>query len=168
MTPRRSPTSSAEAASEKVPRLENGDRLTRAEFEPRYLDNEPQPDAFLRIAPDRGGQSRTSKDDIVEGAPELVAEVSSSTASYDLDQKLKVYRRNGVLEYLVWRVNDQAMDWFVLERGEYLRLTLDRSGYFQSRVCPGLLLDPHAITRGNPLCWPCFSRSRQRQTLDSA
>ena len=128
------------------PPLENGDRLTRAEFERRYeamprkskaeliegvvympspvglrrhgephglvigwlayykartpglilgdnstvrmdLDNEPQPDVLLLIDPDRGGQARISADDYVEGAPELVAEIASSSASYDLNAK---------------------------------------------------------------------------------
>jgi len=36
-------------------------------------DNEPQPDALLRI--ELGGQSNISQDGYVEGAPELVAEV---------------------------------------------------------------------------------------------
>src|SRR5207248_362002 len=45
------------------------------------LDNEPQPDAFLRIFPEFGGQSKTVEG-FVEGAPELVVEVSVSTASY--------------------------------------------------------------------------------------
>ena len=34
------------------------------------LDNEPQPDALLRIDADRGGQSRISEDDYIEGPPE--------------------------------------------------------------------------------------------------
>lgn len=62
-------------------------------------DNEPQPDALLRI--ENGGQSRISEDDYVEGAPELIVEIAASTASYDLHEKLKVYRRNQVQEYLV-------------------------------------------------------------------
>ena len=33
------------------------------------LDNEPQPDAFLIIRPERGGQARISEDDYIEGAP---------------------------------------------------------------------------------------------------
>ena len=48
------------------------------------LDNEPQPDAFLIIQPECGGQARISEDDYIEGAPELVAEVASSSVSYDL------------------------------------------------------------------------------------
>src|SRR5215472_16033211 len=64
------------------------------------LDNEPQPDAVLLIDPARGGQARISADDYIENAPELVAEVASSSVSIDLTTKLHVYRRNGVREYV--------------------------------------------------------------------
>jgi Uma2 family endonuclease len=67
------------------------------------LDNEPQPDTVLFIAPECGGQVRISPDDYLDSAPELVVEVASSSASYDLETKWNVYRRNGVLEYVVWR-----------------------------------------------------------------
>ncbi len=82
------------------------------------MDNESQPDAVLFIDPANGGQARISADDYIEKAPELVAEVASSSASYDLNDKLKVYRRNGVCEYIVWRVRDRQIDWFVLKRGK--------------------------------------------------
>ena len=195
------------ARESDVPPLENGDRLTRAEFERRYdamphlkkaeliegvvyvpspvryhhhgsphahligwlfqyaastpgvevgdnssvrldLDNEPQPDALLLIDPARGGQTRIS-DDYIEGAPELVAEVASSSVSYDLHAKLHVYRRNGVREYVVWRVLERAIDWFVLRAGQYERLPVDAHGLFRSEVFPGLWLDPAALVRGD-------------------
>src|SRR5882724_2147207 len=53
----------------------------------------PQPDACLRVRPDHGGQSQTSEDGYVVGAPEWVGEVSSTTASYDLHDKLQAYQR---------------------------------------------------------------------------
>jgi Uma2 family endonuclease len=191
-----------------IPPLENGDRLSRAEFERRYeamprevkaelvegvvrvfkpggirqygqpcmravawlgqyeagtpgvlsarnptvrldLDNEPQPDALLMIDPARGGQARISEDDFVEGAPELVVEVASSSVSYDLGDKLKVYRRNGVREYVVWRVQDRAVDWFVQNEGRYEPQAPDEAGLLRSRVFPGLWLDPAALLRGD-------------------
>ena len=76
-------------------------------------ENEPQPDAFLRIAPECGGHSRVD-DEYIAGPPELIAEISVSSVSYDLHDKLRAYQRNGVCEYLVWRVWDSAIDWFVL------------------------------------------------------
>ena len=193
--------------SMSAPRLENGERLTRAEFERRYaarpdlkkaelvegivrvpsparsrsharphaavvgwlfayaastpgvqlddnptvrfdLDNEPQPDAALLIEPDRGGQARVSEDDYIEGAPELVAEVAASSASYDLHDKLHVYRRNGVREYLVWRTLDRRFDWFELVEGVYRPREPDATGLLRSRVFPGLWLARDALLRG--------------------
>jgi Uma2 family endonuclease len=113
------------------------------------LDNEPQPDAVLLINPENGGQARIDADDYIEGAPELVAEVSSSTVSFDLNTKLTVYRRNGVREYIVWRVLEKEIDWFVLRDGEFVRLPLDESGVYRSGVFPGLWLDPAALVRGD-------------------
>ena len=93
----------------QTPGVEGGDNSTLR----LDLENEPQPDAFLRIRPACGGQSGDSGK-YVSGAPELIAEVAASSASYDLHDKLRAYCRNGVCEYLVWRVWDQAIDWFVL------------------------------------------------------
>jgi Uma2 family endonuclease len=113
------------------------------------LDNEPQPDAVLFIDPENGGQARITTDDYVENAPELVAEIAASSASYDLNTKLNVYRRNGVREYIVWRVLDRQIDWFVLREGEFVRLPLDDAGVYRSEVFPGLWLDPAALLRGD-------------------
>ncbi len=112
------------------------------------VDNEPQPDAFLRIVSECGGQSRLA-DGYVEGAPELVAEVAASSASYDLHDKLNAYRRNGVCEYVVWRVWDRAIDWFVLRDGRYEPLPPAGSKLYQSQVFAGLWLDPSALIGGD-------------------
>jgi hypothetical protein len=69
--------------------------------------------------------------------------------SYDLHAKLHVYRRNGVREYLVWRVLEQAIDWFVLRAGQYEPMPLDASGLLRSEVFAGLWLDPAALVRGD-------------------
>jgi hypothetical protein len=112
------------------------------------LDNEPQPDAHLRILPECGGQSRTVGG-YVERAPELVAEIAASSASYDLHEKLKAYRRNGVREYVVWRVWDRAIDWFVLREDQLLPLATDSAGIVKSECFPGLWLDAAALVRGD-------------------
>src|SRR5579864_6748997 len=196
------------AAPKAVPPLENGDHLTRAEFERRYdampalkkaeliegivympspvsfgrhamphsdtigwlsyyrmstpgvaagdsgsirldLDNMPQPDAFLFILPVHGGEAHISEDDYVEGAPEFVVEVASSSVSFDLYAKLHVYRRNAVRDYVVWRVQDSAIDWFVLRGGKFDRLSLTPEGLYKSVVLPSLWLDPAALLRGD-------------------
>ena len=189
-----------------IPPLENGDKLTRHEFERRYhampnlkkaeliegvvyvasplrikshgephayimtwlgvykaatpgigfadnttvlidTDNEPQPDALLRI--ETGGQSRINKDDYVEGAPELIVEIAASSASYDLHEKLKVYRRNQVQEYLIWRVYDHQFDWFRLQQGEYIQLQPNADNIICSQIFPGLWLDKTALLGGD-------------------
>jgi Uma2 family endonuclease len=76
------------------------------------LDNEPQPDALLRLHERLGGQTRLSPDDYIEGGPELVAEIAASSAAYDVHDKLRVYRRNQVQEYLVWQVHEHRLDWW--------------------------------------------------------
>lgn len=113
------------------------------------LDNEPQPDVLLRIVADRGGQSSTSRDDYVEGAPDLICEVASSSVSYDLHVKLHAYRRNGVREYIVVRTLDRAVDWFTLREGRFDRLEPGDDGLFRSRAFPGLWLDSAALLAGN-------------------
>jgi len=113
------------------------------------LDNEPQPDALLRIEPESGGHSRVSEDDYIEGPPELVVEIAASSAAYDLHEKMNAYRRNGVQEYMVWRVYDRQIDWWQLDEGEYQPLTPDDSGIIHSQVFPGLALNPPALLRGD-------------------
>jgi len=113
------------------------------------LENEPQPDAFLRIVRECGGQSRIDDDDYVEGAPELIAEISVSSVSYDLHDKLRAYQRNGVREYLVWRVWDAAIDWFVLRADQFERMQPTAAGHHQSDAFPGLWLDLDALLRGD-------------------
>jgi Uma2 family endonuclease len=112
-------------------------------------DNEPQPDVVLLIQPECGGQVTLSDDDYVEGAPELVAEVAASTVSIDLGAKKTAYERNGVQEYIVWRVLDQQIDWFCLENGQYVDLLPDDDGITRSRVFPGLWLDRTALLSGD-------------------
>ena len=189
-----------------LPPLENGDKLTRTEFERRYAampqvkkaeliegfvymssavritqhgdpharimawlgtywaatpgvqvgdnptvrldpDNEVQPDALLRITVE--GQSLISKDGYVEGAPELIVEIAASSASLDLNQKLNVYRRNQVQEYLIWRVYDAEFDWFCLRDGQYVPLVINSSGNLCSTIFSGLWLNPSALLSGD-------------------
>lgn len=112
-------------------------------------DNEFQPDALLRLPERAGGQSRISQDDYLEGAPELIVEIASTSASHDLHDKRKVYRRNGVREYLVWLVREKRMLWFVLEDGEYQPLEPGTDGLLRSRIFPGLALDVRALLDGD-------------------
>ncbi|MEB3178497.1 MAG: Uma2 family endonuclease [Nostocaceae cyanobacterium] len=191
-----------------TPPLESGDRLTRPEFERRYIasphihkaelvegvvyvaspvratrhgrphgiimawlgaywtatpgvdlqidatvrldaDNEPQPDALLRIEPEAGGNSSISEDDYIEGAPELIVEVAASSASYDLNDKFNAYRRNGVREYIVWQIYENRVDWFILQEGRYVPVIPDERGIIRSQVFPGLWLSVNSLRQGN-------------------
>jgi len=102
-----------------------------------------QPDGLLRIKPSHGGQTRTLNKYVV-GGPELIAEVAASSASIDLYEKLQVYKNNLVSEYVVWQVEDEKIDWFVLSRSEYKRMARSPEGYYKSKKFAGLWLDPHA------------------------
>jgi hypothetical protein len=113
------------------------------------LDTEPQPDGLLLIEPARGGRATITADDFIAGGPELVAEVAASSVSFDVNTKLNVYQHNAVQEYVVWRVLDREIDWFVLRDGKYERLPLDPDGLLRSVVFPGLWLDPAALVRGD-------------------
>jgi Uma2 family endonuclease len=61
---------------------------------------------------------------------------AASSVSYDLHDKLRVYRRNEVREYVVWRVQDRAIDWFALRDDRYERLALDADGQRQQPAGP--------------------------------
>jgi len=109
-------------------------------------DNEPQPDAVLfRL----GGNAQIDEDGYITGSPELIVEIAASTVSYDLHAKKRIYERNGVKEYIVWRTLDQAIDWFVLENGQYVELAPDAAGIIHSREFAGLRLNVAAILNGN-------------------
>ena len=102
------------------------------------LDNEPQE-----------GRSRLDEDDYIEGAPELVVEVATSSAAIDLHDKLHAYRRNGVREYLVWRTGERRIDWYALVEGDYRPLPRTGRGVLESNVFPGLRLAAEAMLRGD-------------------
>jgi hypothetical protein len=113
------------------------------------LDNEPQPDAAMVIQSAYGGQGRFSPDGLLEGAPEFIGEVSGTSVSIDMNAKLRAYCRNGVREYLVWRVREQAIDWFYLRNGQF-ELLPKAGDIYRSQVFPGLWLDPAALINDDP------------------
>jgi Uma2 family endonuclease len=109
--------------------------------------NEVQPDVYLlREVP---GGPRIGEDGYIEGAPQLVVEIAASSVSYDLHDKKEAYRRNQVREYVVWRVLNQAIDWFRLEAGEYVRVEPDERGVIESTTFPGLRLNVAKMLDGD-------------------
>jgi Uma2 family endonuclease len=109
--------------------------------------NVPQPDLALIVLPSHGGQATIDSDHYIAGAPELVAEISASTKSIDLNAKFRLYLRKRVREYVVWRVEDEAIDWFIACQGRFDPLEPDSSGIIKSEEFPGLWLDPSALIR---------------------
>jgi Uma2 family endonuclease len=122
-----------------TPGVEAGDNATILLGE----EGEPQPDLYLRILPEFGGQSRTTADDYVEGAPECLAEIALSSRSIDLHAKLEDYRRYGVLEYLVMSLRERKLWWFDLRSGN--ELPADADGVCRMRSFPGLWLHVESL-----------------------
>lgn len=120
-------------------------------------ENEVQPDALLRIV--SGGASRATDDGYLAGAPELVVEIASSSASYDLHDKREAYRRNGVAEYLVWLTREERFLWWHLEEGTYRQIEAVEGGVLRSVVFPGLWLDAAAMLSGD--------YAKARETLEA-
>ena len=106
-------------------------------------DNDLQPDTGLFIDPNVGGQTRYVGS-YPAGAPELVVEVAESTAGKDLGPKLAVYRRAGVLEYLVWEAKKKSIHAFVNQEGQFKAANVEE-GVFKSDAFPGLWLDLAAL-----------------------
>jgi len=112
-------------------------------------DTEVQPDALM-FRPG-SGRATVTTDDYLMGPPDLVVEVASSSAAYDLHDKKRAYERSGVTEYLVWTPDGPGVTWFRLRSGTYLELEPDSHGVFESVEFPGLRLDANALADGDSL-----------------
>lgn len=108
-------------------------------------ENEPQPDAFLRLEEAVGGYSRVSEEGYIVGPPELHIEVAYSSASIDLHQKRREYERTGVGEYVVVLVEEQSVRAFRREEDAYVDSSLDAQSVWRSSAFPGLWLDTRAL-----------------------
>lgn len=65
---------------------------------------------------------------------------SASSASYDMNAKLNVYRRSGVQEYIVWQIYENQILWYQLVEGQYEQLESNSEGIVESQIFPGLIL----------------------------
>ena len=75
--------------------------------------------------------------------------MAASSIPIDTGPKLQLYQRYDVQEYIVWRVPDSEIDWFVQRAGAFARLAPDAAGVYRSEVFPGLWLDAAALVRGD-------------------
>ena len=123
----------------RTPGVEAGSKSTYY-----MLKSAPQPDLFLRLLTECGGQSHVKKN-FLHGAPELAIEISDSSASDDFGPKLKLYRRAGVQEYITVDAASGRVVWRTLTEGSYRELAADAEGVLRSRVFPGLWLNPSHV-----------------------
>ena len=113
-------------------------------------DNVVQPDVTLAILPESGGRITYSSDGYHAGGAELLAEVAMNSAGFDAVMKPRLYLKHGVAEYVLWRVEDEAIDWWTLRDGDYAAIEPDPAdGLLKSAVYPGLWLDKPAMLRGD-------------------
>jgi len=110
-----------------------------------YLEGEPQPDAFLFIPAELGGQCSVNAENYLTGAPELVVEIARSSRYYDLKQKKADYERAGVLEYVVIELGPDRIHWFIRRAKRFAALRPGPDGIYRSKVFPGLWLDRGAF-----------------------
>jgi hypothetical protein len=110
----------------------------------RGRKSEPQPDALLRILPECGGRTRNVKG-FIQGAPELIVEVSKATRYVDLGPKLTDYEQAGVLEYVVHALDPDEVIWFKQDQGTLDQRMVLADGIYRSVAFPGLWLDPLAL-----------------------
>ena len=83
-----------------------GEKLSREEFLRRW---------------EYGGQSGVERG-LGKGAPELIVEVSHSSASYDLGPKLRLCRAAGVQEYITVLLAESKVIWRRLVAGAYVTI----------------------------------------------
>ena len=109
----------------------------------------PQPDLFLRIAPEFGGQSSIAGK-YAAGAPELIVEVSGSSLSRDLGIKLDLYRRAGVREYLTVQLQPRAIVWASTHARQVQGDETRRRRHLPLPRLPRLVAPPRSLLEGQP------------------
>jgi Uma2 family endonuclease len=96
-----------------------------------YLrEDAPQPDVYPRILPDFGGMSWV-EGGYLHGIPELLTEVSRSSASYDLHLKLDLYEAAKIPEYMVILLHEQEIRWHRLVDDRYAQMPPDADGVWR-------------------------------------
>ena len=108
-------------------------------------ENEVQPDVCVWFSANES--VRNLEQQYFEGAPEFAFEIAASSAAYDLHDKLDVYQRNAVQEYVVLSVYDQGVHWFVRHDGAFRRIAANEEGVFKSELLSGFWFDAEAFWR---------------------
>lgn len=117
--------------------------------------DEVQPDSFLILEPEYGGQTQlietrdyeSAEDEpakYVYGGPELVVEIAYSSRSIDLGTKRLRYAEAGVKEFFVFDIHGHNLQWF---SPPATRARKTDDGIYRSEVFPGLWIDSNALLR---------------------
>ncbi len=110
--------------------------------------DEVHPDLCVRLLPECGGQTRFSDTQDVLGGPELVVDIAASPRALEFHLKLERYRTAGVVEYVVFCLEEWKLHWFNLLLNREIEPEPD--GIFRSRVFPGLWIDGQALLDKQP------------------
>ncbi len=107
-------------------------------------ENVAQPDSSYRVK--RGGSSWLDQEGFLRGVPEMVFEVTS-----DIHSRKDLYQRVRAQEFVHWRVEFEAIDFYRLDSGSgvFLKEQPDADGVWRSWVFPGLALDVDALFRND-------------------
>jgi Uma2 family endonuclease len=111
--------------------------------------DEVQPDLFMRIMPEHSGQSQDfqggERGPYVKGAPELVAEIASSTRAIDMHIKRRRYKAAGVIEYIIFCLQPLSISWFDLRTDHMFEA--DTDGIYRSVVFLGLWVHGNGLLK---------------------
>ncbi|MGH2585934.1 MAG: Uma2 family endonuclease [Dehalococcoidia bacterium] len=112
-------------------------------------NREVQPDVLAFRDQRSSGRVHITPDDYLQGPPDLIIEVATSSASYDLYDKKRIYEQEGVLEYVVWQLFEGRIDWFRLRGSTYIRVEPDADGVIESTTFTGLRLNVPGMLAGD-------------------
>ena len=134
-------------------------QLKLAGFVDQYLDefDSPPADVFTEVivalsverrillAPDLTivlrGNAAIYRDQMIEGAPDIVAEILSSDRNRDLVRKRRLYAEGGVQEYWIFDPRNDTATLLDLRNGEYVqRAVLTAGDTLTTPLLPGLAI----------------------------
>ena len=126
----------------ETPGVEVGDNST-AQIDD---DHDPQPDAYLLVLPEYGGQVEFTESDFIRNAPEMIVEIAGHSLATDLGRKKAIYEADGCREYLVWATDERRFYCFRNGTGGFEEVSGGtHDGVFRSVVFPGLWIDMKAL-----------------------
>jgi hypothetical protein len=81
------------------------------------------------------------------GPPNLVIDTFPGDSMLDFAERCKLFRKNGVQEYIAWQVGMPRPRWLRLKDGDYMELDVAGSETIQSTALPGFMLNMPAVEK---------------------